>query len=88
MIALLEEAIGTYQKNAFSGSRHGRKLFREAESWLMTEEEHAGLRFDDVCGLLDIDPDWVRRALRGWRAGTRSRSQPAGPDCPPGATST
>jgi hypothetical protein len=67
MIALLEEAIGTYQKNLFAGNRAGRELFREAESWLMTEGETSGLRFDDVCGVVDIDPDYVRRALRAWR---------------------
>jgi hypothetical protein len=54
----------------------------------MTAEEESGLRFDDVCGLLDIDPDYVRRALRAWRVRAVAEAQLAGLVLPPGATST
>ena len=67
MIALLEDAISEFQQNLFARSPHGRRLFREAERWLMEENESL-LRFEDVCDVLELDADFVRGALRRWRA--------------------
>lgn len=67
MIALLEDAIRTYQRHLFAESSHGRQLFHEAETWLMDDHPDAALHFQDVCDGLDLDADFLRGALQRWR---------------------
>jgi hypothetical protein len=67
MIAVLDDAVRTYQKHHAADTRHGRALFNEAEAWLFDPGGVAGIRFDEICDLLDLEPDFVRRGLRAWR---------------------
>ncbi|HLK12175.1 MAG TPA: hypothetical protein VKW76_12425 [Candidatus Binatia bacterium] len=68
MVALLEDAVGCYQRYCGARSRHGRRLFREAEHWIMDEHARGPLSFRVVCELLGLPPDHLRRGLRRWRA--------------------
>ena len=68
MIAVLRDAIDCFRKHLLDQSRRGRRLFREAEAWLMAESEHTPLEFERICEGLDLDPDYVRGRLREWRA--------------------
>jgi hypothetical protein len=68
IIAVLDDAIRTYQRYVFDRTRHGQNLFREAEDWLMAPDDASPLSFESVCAVLDLDPGYVRRWLRGWRA--------------------
>lgn len=68
LIALLDEALRCYQKYAFSGTRRGRRLFREVEAWFTDPHLEAGICFQDVCDGLGIDADSIRRSLERWRA--------------------
>ena len=80
MIAVLEDAIRTYQRYVCAETRHGRRLFRDAEAWLMEPDDSSPLRFESVCGVLDLDPGYVRRWLHDWRAlsdgGRRASASP------------
>lgn len=67
LIALLEDGVRCYQKYAFSGTRRGRRLFREAEAWFDATADVA-VPFAYVCDVLGVEPDYVRSTLRGWRA--------------------
>jgi hypothetical protein len=69
LIALLEDAVRCYQKYAFSGTRRGRRLFREADAWFTDPDLDVDIRFEFVCDVLGIEADSVRDALRRWRAG-------------------
>jgi hypothetical protein len=68
LVALLEDAVQTYQKYAFSGTRRGRRLFDEVESWLNEPTAGVALSFEYVCQALGIDPSYLRRGLERWRA--------------------
>lgn len=65
LVALLQDAVECFQKNALTGGRH----FEEAEHWIMEESETSGaaLSFEYVCSVLDLDPEEVRQSLRRWR---------------------
>ncbi len=80
MVALLEDAIRTYQRHLFAESEKGRRRFREAETWLMDDHPDAALHFQDVCDALDLDADFLRSALQRWRA---SEVASAAPERPP-----
>jgi hypothetical protein len=75
LLAILEDAIRSYQKYAFSGSRRGRRLFREVETWFGGDPA-AGVPFEYVCDIFGIEAGYVRRCLQGWRSrnvlGTRA----------------
>ncbi len=67
LLVILEDAIRGYQKYAFSGTRRGRRLFRELETWFAGDPE-ATVSFEYICDVFDIDPGYVRNALTRWRA--------------------
>jgi hypothetical protein len=79
MIALLEDAIRTFQRNLFAESEHGRRLFLEAETWLMDDHPDAALHFPDVCDALDLDADFLRTALQRWQANAVASLTPERP---------
>jgi hypothetical protein len=77
LIALLEDALECFQKYVCATSRKKRRLFAEAEQWIMGDERaHASraeptnpaFSFEYVCEVLDIEPTCVRGSLRRWRA--------------------
>jgi len=67
MSAVLADAIRCYQTYANSGSRAQRRLFVEAEAWLMDSKADGPFAYETVCETLDIDPSCLREGLRRWR---------------------
>jgi len=76
MVALLEDAVGCYQRYANAQNRRGRRLFREAERWIMDDHARGPLSFRTVCELLGLPADHLRRGLRRWRAAHAASSHP------------
>ncbi|HVB78340.1 MAG TPA: hypothetical protein VNE82_00145 [Candidatus Binataceae bacterium] len=67
MLAVLEDAMRCYQTYANSRSRTQRRLFVEAEMWLMDRRADGAFAFETVCETLGIDPSCLREGLRRWR---------------------
>jgi hypothetical protein len=67
MLAVLENAILAYQKHVFSTSRRGRKLFRETESWILSDDRCSPFAFESICDALDLHPGYVRTGILSWR---------------------
>jgi hypothetical protein len=67
MLALLEDAMRCYQTYANSRSRAHRRLFIEAEAWLMDRRADGVFSFTTVCETLGIDPTCLCEGLRRWR---------------------
>jgi hypothetical protein len=71
LIAVLDDAVHCFQKYALARDRHGQRLFREAEEWIMTEtcrpEDAPSLTFQYVCDVIEFDPLYLRSGLRRWR---------------------
>jgi hypothetical protein len=68
MSALLEEAIRCFQSCLLAPDKHRRKLFHEAERWLMEDDTNALVSFPEVCELLGLDIGYIRKGLCRWRA--------------------
>jgi hypothetical protein len=64
--AVLENAVETYMKNASATGRRGKRLFREAEEWIMQDDPTWLCSFVNICHVLGLDPDYLRRGLRRW----------------------
>jgi hypothetical protein len=67
-VAVLEEAVDCFQKYLRASEPPKRRLFQEAEHWIMSEGDTApAFSFEHICGVLGIDPDYLRRGLQRWR---------------------
>src|SRR5713101_2760189 len=68
MIAVLEDAVDVYRKQATAQEARGQQLFREAEEWIEDGDRTWLFSFENICDVLDIDPRYLRRGLPAWKA--------------------
>jgi hypothetical protein len=66
--AVLQEGVETYMKYAAASSRRGRRLFYEAQEWIMQDDPTWICSFVSVCHVLGLDPGYLRLGLKHWRA--------------------
>ena len=67
VLAILQDAIECYQKHLFARDNKAQQLFLDAQAWLMSDERDYFFAFDNICELLDINPEFLRRGLLAWR---------------------
>ncbi len=68
MLALLVDAINVYQKGAMSHDVRARRLYVDAEYWIMANGVSGDvLSFDNVCDALGINATLLRRRIIGWK---------------------
>jgi hypothetical protein len=70
MLAILVDAVRCYQAGSEARTISRRRAFREAEEWLFTTKAYGPFSFERVCQVLDITPDYLRKGVRKWGAGT------------------
>ena len=68
LLALLEDALSCYRKYLFARTAKRQTEFREAEAWIFDTEDNRFISFENVCGILGIEPSYLRRGLREWKA--------------------
>ncbi|HVC43519.1 MAG TPA: hypothetical protein VND20_01785 [Candidatus Binataceae bacterium] len=68
MLAMLTDAINVYQKGVLSHLTSARRLYVDAERWIMREGPAGdALPFDTVCDALGINAGLLRRRIIGWK---------------------
>ena len=67
MIAVLEDAVDVYRKQLGATDARGQQLFREAEEWIENPDRTWLFSFENICDVLDIDAEYVRRGLHAWK---------------------
>ena len=67
MIAVLEDAVDVYRKQAGARDPRGQELFQAAEVWIEDTDRTWLFSFQNICDVLDIDADYLRRGLRLWK---------------------
>src|SRR5512143_1834550 len=67
MLALLEDAIHCFQNNPSAQSIGKKKLFDEAEQWIVEKGTDWIFSFDHVCETLGFSPEYVRHGLLRWK---------------------
>lgn len=78
MQAVLVDAITCFQKQFVDKSQRTQRLASEAEAWLFSDERHWPFSFLNICGVIGLDPEYLRRGLIRWRQhppATRRRTQ-------------
>jgi len=66
-IAVLQDAVDCYQKHLRARDRKARQLFVDAEEWITSDDRTWPFSFDNVCDLLQISPEYLRRGLAVWK---------------------
>jgi hypothetical protein len=76
LLAMLEDAICCFRSYIHAHKRRERRLFEEAQRWMMGENGHrnrqesekpAWFSFEYTCDVLGIDADSLRAELRRWQ---------------------
>jgi hypothetical protein len=67
VLSVLEDAVECFMKCIDSSTNKGQRLFREAEEWITLEDKKWVFSFDNVCEMLDVNPEYLRRGLREWK---------------------
>ncbi len=67
VVAVLEDAVECFQKHIRARDPKARQLFVDAEEWICSEDRSWPFSFENVCDLLQINPEYLRRGLIAWR---------------------
>ena len=74
MAAVLQDAVETFHKHAFSDKEDGREQFDEVHRWIVDREDRSLFAFSTICEALDVEPDYLRGGLLRWLE--QNRRQP------------
>ncbi len=67
MLAVLEDAVVCFQDNVTAVTARKQSLFREAEAWILNDDNSYLFSFDNICEGIALDPNYVRRGLIRWK---------------------
>lgn len=66
VLAMLQDAIECFQKYRFATDENGRELYEDARDWIDSDDCKWPFSFENVCGVVKVDPDYVRERLQRW----------------------
>jgi hypothetical protein len=73
MLAILEDAVNCFQDNLSAQNGKGKKLFEEAEQWIVEFGGDWIFSFEHICEALGFNPEYVRQGLLQWKEKHRSK---------------
>jgi hypothetical protein len=71
MLAVLEEAISTYQRRLVARSSRAERELDDVQQWIESDDTSWPFSCASICHVLGLDVTRLRRELRRWRDGTR-----------------
>jgi hypothetical protein len=71
MLAVLKDAIECFQQYVVSEYPWEKKLFQEAEDWILARNTDCFFSFKNICESLQLDPGYIRRGLAVWKEAKR-----------------
>lgn len=78
MLAILEDAVSRYQDNLLSQDKRGKRLFADAEDWIVEAGSDWIFSFENVCEALGLNPAYVRQGLLRWKEKNRQEQSHQG----------
>ena len=67
MLAVMEDAIATFQKSAPAITRRQRRLLKETEDWIGSGDSSWPFSFENICAALDIEAEYLRGGISRWK---------------------
>lgn len=68
MLAVLDDALKSFQNNVAGGGSKSKRLFRETEEWFWDGDTEHIFGFEHICSVLGLGPDYIRRMLVQWKS--------------------
>lgn len=75
MLAVMEDAITTFQKSVQGATRRQRRLLKETEEWIGSADASWPFSFENICAALDIEADYLRTGVKRWKGALLSQCQ-------------
>lgn len=66
MHAVLEDAVNCVRYGLRAAKRREQRLAREAEEWLLSDDVEWPFSFLNICTVLGLEPQYIRRGLQQW----------------------
>ena len=73
MLAVMEDAVATFQKSAPAITRRQRRLLKETEEWISATDHTWPFSFENICAALDIEADYLRGGISRWKEKLQTR---------------
>lgn len=73
MLAVLEEAIATFQRHVLADNRRSQRLVEEVEQWASGAESDWPFSFENVCAALELEPEYLRNGMARWKEAETNR---------------
>jgi hypothetical protein len=73
MLAVLEDAVWCFQNGLAAKDKRKRGLSQDAETWLMEDGGGWLFSFNEICEMLGIEPNNVRKHLLRWKEQSSGR---------------
>ena len=67
MLAVLEDAINCFQDNLLAQFGKRKRLFEEAEEWILAGNRDWVFSFENICEVCGINPEYVSQELLRWK---------------------
>lgn len=77
MLAVLEDAMRCFLNSCMATEGKRRTLYEETRDWLRSTEHTRLYDFDNICNVLGIDADYLRRRLFAQRDRVRAAARAA-----------
>jgi hypothetical protein len=71
MVAVLEEALGTFERGLHSSDPMVRQASREVDDWVRSRADDDLFDFENVCAVLELDAEYLRAGLSALRRNAR-----------------
>ena len=75
MIAVLEDAVDVYRKLAGARDARRQQMFRDAEEWIESDERTWIFSFQNICDVLGIEAEYLRRGLHAIKQQAEAHGQ-------------
>lgn len=66
MLAVMEDAVATFQRYLQKPSRSSERVFQETRTWLESEDLEWPYSFSNICEALGMEPELVREKMLAW----------------------
>jgi hypothetical protein len=73
MLAILQDAVQSFQKYLLAPRDKERNVFEETERWILNENREWPFSFTNICEVLGIHPQYLRKGLLDWKRQNHGR---------------
>jgi len=73
LVAIIQDAVECFQKHIHARDTKRRALYADAERWIDEDDDRSTFSFNNICELLGMNSDYLRKGLLDWRDRERSR---------------